>query len=145
VITQEMMIDTAYTLAHNNGPMFNKGMLYDHYGNDFKKILDVQRSGQIPEFILEGGAKFLTPLQSSVFNDALTALKGEFGNYVDWYQVEKLGSLIKYPVEKTVQDKKYGNPAISTKLDNFNGHDAKQIGVFDIAPGVALPVLERVS
>lgn len=51
----EMMVDTAYTLAHNNGPMFNKGMLYDNYSSEFYKILDVQRSGQMPQYVREKG------------------------------------------------------------------------------------------
>ena len=32
-ISAEMLLDTAFTLAHNNGPIFNKGMLYDCYGS----------------------------------------------------------------------------------------------------------------
>jgi hypothetical protein len=142
--TQEMMIDTAYTLAHNNGPMFNKGMVYDHYGPELKKILDVQRSGQIPQYVIEYGDKHLTKEQDKVFTAAVYALPGEFTKYVDWYEVEKLGALGEYPVEKAQQDKKYGKGGMSKVLVDFDGHKAKQIGVFQIAPGVSVPILERI-
>lgn len=53
VYSAEMMLDTVWTLAHNGGPIFNKGMLYSMYNKtNLLRILDVQRSGQIPELIL---------------------------------------------------------------------------------------------
>lgn len=101
----EVMIDTAYTLAHNNGPMFNKGMMYNMYTQEIYKILDVQRSGQIPELILSGK---LSSTVSPKLKEALVKCKEEypaaFGNYVDWYKVEELGSLHKYGSEKKEQD-----------------------------------------
>src|SRR5208283_4005185 len=48
----EMMLDTVWTLAHNGGPIFNKGQFYACYGHTLYRILDVQRSGQIPEAVL---------------------------------------------------------------------------------------------
>lgn len=48
-----MMLDTVWTLAHNTAPIFNKGMLYngqDKY--DLLEILDVQRAGMIPQYVL---------------------------------------------------------------------------------------------
>lgn len=50
-ISAEAMMDTAYTLAHNNGPIFNKGMLYENYTGNFLKILDIQAAGQIPQYV----------------------------------------------------------------------------------------------
>ena len=47
----EMMLDTVWTLAHNGGPIFNKGQFYACTANALR-ILDVQRSGQIPEAVL---------------------------------------------------------------------------------------------
>ena len=44
-------IDTAWTLAHNNGPMFNKGFLFGMSGKKIIKVLDIQRAGQIPQYI----------------------------------------------------------------------------------------------
>jgi len=89
VITAEMMLDTAFTLAHNNGPIFNKGMLYDMYqGSEFIKILDIQAAGQIPQYICEGTSTF----HMGVSNDyaKLRELVGdEFAGSVDWDEVNK--------------------------------------------------------
>ena len=49
--TAEMMLDTIWTLSHNNGPIFNKGQFYGMYSSTLIRILDVQRSGQIPEAV----------------------------------------------------------------------------------------------
>lgn len=57
-ITAEVLMDTGFTLAHNNGPIFNKGMLYTSFnGLHLNKILDIQRSGQIPQFIIGSEGK----------------------------------------------------------------------------------------
>ena len=48
----EMMMDTVWTLSHNSGPIFNKGQFYGMYGHNLYRILDVQRSGQVPEAVL---------------------------------------------------------------------------------------------
>lgn len=54
-ISPEVFIDTAFTLAHNNGPMFNKGMLFSHPNTkDLLKVLDIQRAGLIPHAINRG-------------------------------------------------------------------------------------------
>lgn len=53
-----MMLDTVWTLAHNTAPIFNKGMLYS--GQDkstLLEILDVQRAGMIPQYILTAEAR----------------------------------------------------------------------------------------
>ncbi len=141
--TQEMMVDTAYTLAHNNGPMFNKGMLYDSYSSDFMRILDVQRSGQIPEFAIEYGHGSLTKTQSALFNEAQPHIGNEFGPYVDWYKVEALGSVNHYPQYKNLQDKKYGKP--KSKPIDFDGYKAEKVGVFKILPGVEVPIYKRLT
>lgn len=107
----EIMNDTAWTLAHNNGPMFNKGMLYESYSQDIYKILDVQRGGMIPQLLAEGG---VTKHVNSDVQKAMNVVSEVFPKfitgYVDWYKVESLGSLHKYPNEKKLQDTKYGKP-----------------------------------
>lgn len=55
----ETTIDTAFTFCHCNGSFFEKGKLFAAVGNDLFKALDVQRSGQIPQFVAEGH-NFLT-------------------------------------------------------------------------------------
>jgi hypothetical protein len=108
--TAEMMLDTIWTLCHNNGPIFNKGMLYSHYSSELVRILDIQRSGQIPEAVFED-----EEIAGYVNDDLTNKMKyidflfpGKLGKYVNWYQVEALGSVHKYHSEKAAQDEKYG-------------------------------------
>jgi hypothetical protein len=35
----EMMLDTVWTLSHNNGPIFNKGVFYEMYSHSIMRIL----------------------------------------------------------------------------------------------------------
>lgn len=51
-ITAEVMLDTVWTLAHNNGTIFNKPLLYYKADTRLLEVLDIQRSGQIPEAVL---------------------------------------------------------------------------------------------
>lgn len=111
-ITAEMMMDTAFTLCHNNGPIFNKGMLFDGYSNEIYKILDVQRSGQIPQLISNHEIGLSNdPLISTLAGRCSTLLGSEFTGYVDWFMVEELGALHKYPNEKQKQISKHGYPS----------------------------------
>jgi len=104
----EIMVDTAWTLCHNNGPMFNKGMLYHMYSSEIKKILDVQRSGQIPQYFAEVSNSFTQQVPG--FQMLQTLFPQEMNGYVDWFLVEELGSVQKYPSEKALQANKYGEP-----------------------------------
>lgn len=111
-ITAEMMMDTAFTLCHNNGPIFNKGMLFDSYSHEIYKILDVQRSGQVPQLV----ADKQTPLANdskilSLWTKCFDTLGAEFSGYVDWFLVEELGALKQYPDQKTKQIAKHGYPS----------------------------------
>ena len=57
----EGMADQAFSLSHNNGSMFNKGHLYQQYSHFIYNILDIQDSGQIPQWIDSNpGNKFIT-------------------------------------------------------------------------------------
>lgn len=110
-LSAEMMLDTAFTLAHNTAPIFNKSMLFDMYTSELAKILDVQRSGQIPQYVASSPTigQWLKP----TLHVCRSALQGDFaeGVYVDWYLVEELGALNSYPTEKAAQTKLYGAPA----------------------------------
>jgi hypothetical protein len=114
----EIMNDTAWTLAHNNGPMFNKGMLYKGYSPIIYKILDVQRAGMIPQLIAEGG---LGSHANYAVSQAFEAVKAVFPEsvtgYVDWFKVEDLGSLHKYPSEKLAQTAKYGKTKATVEVE----------------------------
>lgn len=50
-LSAEMMLDTAFTLCHNGGPIFNKGYLYNMYSDQLTTILDAQAEGKIPEMV----------------------------------------------------------------------------------------------
>jgi hypothetical protein len=113
-ITAEMFADTAYTLAHNNGPMFNKGILYKHYDQvEFPKILDVQRSGQIPQYVMErlvAGIQIKDDELKAFVNNACHLYPKELDGNVDWFRVAQLGALGTYEAEQQAQLKKYGPP-----------------------------------
>lgn len=106
----EMMLDTIWTLSHNNGPIFNKGHFYTMYSGVLVRILDVQRSGQVPQGVL-----FDPMISGFAESDLIAAMKSlkqrfpqDIGDYVDWEVVEALGSVHKYPNEKKAQTQKYG-------------------------------------
>lgn len=100
----EMMADTVWTLCHNNGPIFNKGMLYGMYDSTLKEILDVQRSGQIPQLINAKGKKYasLKHVDAAMTNfvkllrEAIPDSVAFNAPDVDWNVVHQLGSLNQY-------------------------------------------------
>ncbi len=100
----EIMLDTAYTLSHNNGPIFNKGMLFSSYSGNLIRILDVQRSGQIPRMILHDQTvgKYVNYKLGALMLDLVEYLP-EVNQPVDWYTVEALGAVQKYTQEKAAQ------------------------------------------
>lgn len=111
-ITLEIFADTAYTLAHNNGAIFNKGMMYDHYGNGFGTILDVQRAGLLPQLYSELHVYEVGVTKASL-SGAYKLIKDHipnfFDGFVDWFLVENLGSLKKYPAYKKAQVLAHGD------------------------------------
>lgn len=110
-LTAEMMEDTAFTLCHNNGPIFNKGMLFDLHTSEIYKILDVQRSGQIPQLVVESGcAAAKDPWIQTLLSECKAVVGDAFSSYVDWYAVEELGAVKTYPDEKKQQVKVHGHP-----------------------------------
>jgi hypothetical protein len=110
--TAEMMLDTIWTLCHNNGPIFNKGQFYACYESDYvvKRILDIQRSGQIPEAVLHDDKckGFAHNNLSELMSQLNARFPGKIGDYVDWMKVEALGSVQKYAQDIAAQHKKYG-------------------------------------
>lgn len=113
----EMMLDTIWTLQHNGGVLFNKGHVYTHETATLKRILDIQRSGQIPAAILND-----PPCAGYVQSDLRAWMEhteklfpGQIGKFVDWYMVEALGSVHKYPNEIKQQAQVYGASPEATK------------------------------
>jgi hypothetical protein len=74
------------------------------------RILDVQRSGQIAEAILEDAEIGLFSHADLVkLVEGFRAYHpGVFGDYVDWYKVEARGSKNKYPKDKKKQAATHG-------------------------------------
>jgi hypothetical protein len=121
-LSLELMMDKAFALEHNTAAIFNKPVLYEYSHGDLKKILDVQRSGQIPQLVYEKQLKccslsdvqgILQECRSAVgCKDNEDLFKGQV--YVDWYKVEETAAKDqKYPLEKKTQASKYGVPGTS--------------------------------
>lgn len=106
----EMMLDTIWTLSHNNGPVFNKQIFYSMYSGAIFRVLDVQRSGQIPQAVLFDAqiGKFASPELGKLMKHLKERFPEDVGDYVDWEVVEALGSVNKYPTEKQAQFAKHG-------------------------------------
>lgn len=143
----EMMLDTAFTLCHNNGPIFNKGMFFDMYTPDIYKILDVQRSGQIPQLIHTKGVARAGSAKVQGRYKTVAAILGDelLGGqpYVDWYAVEAMGSLKQYPQEKKEQDKN-GHQKAGKQAPTIIGMDpaANPEDLLEIMPGVFVKKVE---
>lgn len=103
-ITLEMFLDTVWTLAHNNGPIFNKGMLFKTYsGEELVKILDVQRAGMVPSMVVHSDSKFVRPHHLGLVELVKKALPGFGAMPVDWGQVVKLGAVGSYAKSKVAK------------------------------------------
>ena len=141
--TLEMMVDTAYTLAHNNGPMYNKGMMYHGYSGQFIMILDIQRSGQIPELVLDTtpwtSTGYITPDVKALVGEVKSAAPDAFGEYVDWQKVMDLGAKGSYGAQNEKQKKLHSKPVVQL----FNGKPAKHIGVFQVWPDQSVQMYKR--
>ncbi len=141
--TIEMMVDNAWALAHNGGPMFNKGMLYKTYSPEFQKILDVQRSGQMPNAVLASSfnAAFSNPALAAMVQSVAAGAGVDFAPEVDWQKVEDLGALNTYEQEKKAAPKKPPKP-VELK---FLGKKAVITGQFAVMPGQTVTQLKRVA
>jgi len=106
-LSPEMATDVAWALCHNNGPIFNKAMTYHGYHPiKIKTILDVQRSGQIPELVCDNstvGNEFVADETTVMVTEASSLFPGAFGGYVDWAKVEAAGSVQSYHALKVAQ------------------------------------------
>jgi hypothetical protein len=120
ITSGEVLNDTMYTLQHNNGSIFNKGILFAEYANSggkklhqpIMKILDVQRSGQIPnlmandpivaEFVTDDMQKRLKWMESYL---------GVSLSHVDWQKVIDLGGVLNWSHELEKQKMLHPDPA----------------------------------
>lgn len=147
----EMMLDTNWTLAHNNGPIFNKGHLYKHYTAQLQELLDVQRSGQIPHLVIAGSDPYSPPKKGDpALEDHLRMVHhmailrkhfpDQISDEVDWNLVAATavtGVAQKHGAKKP--EKADIPPAlkvnVKAKVDIANS--------FEVMPGVYLPKVKR--
>lgn len=117
-VSLETFTDTAWTLAHNNGPMFNKGMLFLHHTDTLIKLLDVQRSGQIPQLVCQStgttkkAVHGMTPEVIDRWRHLHSIIGDEFAGTVDWNAVQKAGAVGNYSSEVQVQNKTLGKDVL---------------------------------
>lgn len=155
--SMEQLVDTGYTLAHNGGPIFNKGMMYSMYSLDsFLMILDIQRSGQIPELLLDS-----TSYHVHRTEDAKLAIKlltdnqlGAFRGWVNWQAVEDmLPSKDKGRYLGRIAAMKQAHPEMVIPVTpakpkkpvtkTVAGKKVKITGEWQVYPGVTVPTFER--
>lgn len=83
-ISFEGFADQAFSLCHNNGSMFNKGHFYKCYTQFIYNILDIQDSGQIPQWICSNrSSHFITPELGRVFDIMAKRFPDEMTGPVD--------------------------------------------------------------
>jgi len=144
--TAAMMMDVGWTLAHNGGPIFNKGMLYKHWGGELIKILDVQRSGQIAQLIDSldlDSSDSLVPMWLRAVHKKLADLLGDsMRGHVDWFLVEKLGAVGDYSEQKKKQQVK-GLPAKDPTEGGPGLASTAILKGLEILPGVVIPKVDR--
>ena len=116
-ISLVLMADVGFALAHNNGPIFNKGRLYTGYHDTFTLILDVQRAGQIPHLVesylesdptasMTGMDKGVAVKKALIDIDAsIEKLIPTTG--VDWRDVSKAGAVSGKAEAKAAQQDKW--------------------------------------
>ncbi len=111
IISIEMMLDVAYTLAHNNGPIFNKGFQYKHYDMaSLTTILDCQRAGQIPNMVRSKENDHVTSHHVAALDYIEARLPGfKAKPWVNWDVVEKLGAVGSYGGKKQQTMAKFQN------------------------------------
>jgi len=105
-VSLELLLDTVFTLAHNTGNIFNKGFMFEHIGHGtLIKILDVQRSGQMPEYVLSGEHKLPTKEYEELqgYIEQVADLR-KFESAVNWELVNTLGAVGSYHVPKQSKD-----------------------------------------
>lgn len=116
--SMETLVDTGYTLAHNGGPIFNKGMMYSSQNaNMLLTALDVQRSGQMLDLMFETqtmGVK-KTPAAEAAATLIKEYLPQAVKGYLDWNLVDALRpekEKTESPTKYDAVTKKQAKPAV---------------------------------
>jgi len=115
--------DLAFALQHNAGSIFNKQMFYDKYTSELKTILDVQRGGQIPRYVISEKTPHTTQ-EMREYVWALAFLGEEFQGAVDWQAVMDHGAMQDYQhkiaQKKDIQEAVQASAELA-KLKGFGG------------------------
>lgn len=133
-ISGEALVDVGYTLAHNGGPIFNKGMTYENAPGSFRQVLDVQRAGYMPELVMTGeaeGENFSLDLEDGWTKSPLAALVREvkkafpdsIADTVDGNAVAKTSTEIKDKIKAAEIEEK---AELNVKKHEFLGTEAPE-------------------
>ena len=144
-ISAEIMLDTAFTLAHNGGPIFNKGMAFHGYdGTKLLLVLNVQASGQIPHMIGNLGHypelnTHVPPQVVEMYNTCRAKLGDTFGGTIDWFKVAKQDQAqgYIYHMLKERQVALFGVPSWVAKSEIKKLKDASMLKVTHLAAAAA--------
>jgi hypothetical protein len=135
--TLEMMLDTAFTLAHNGGPIFDKGMLFSAYGSDLVKILNAQRVGVVPNMVLASASGYVNHNHRNlckVMNEHIFSGFADGANF-DWDSVnEAAGIANESPNVKKAKEEMEAAVALAVK---------KQKAKFQIMPSLYVTKISR--
>jgi hypothetical protein len=124
-------------------------MMYETYDHHLITVLDVQRAGQMPELVLdETHSNSISHLQDaslkSLIKSVWSQYPDKFRGWVDWFQVEALGAVGKYSSYKEQQKKLHpAEPKVKKEVKVAQGVQWKQVGSWDVWPGVSVPKYER--
>lgn len=156
--SMEMLVDTGYTLAHNGGPIFNKGMMYHMWTSALITILDVQRSGQVPELLLDpqswGVAKIPSVQELVKLVQAQDLQDQGFKGWVNWHLVDEMRPAkdqeehpSKYENHKKKQNQLHPVTLKAKKMVDkvLHGKKVKIVGNWSVYPGQTVQVFERVA
>lgn len=128
--TPIMFLDTGYTLAHNGGPMFNKGMLYKHQSSSkLMKLLDEQAKGKLVDHVNRYSTGKTSSLKEYITAEHSQILK----------QVDKVIGLPKEPTKKITT----GNP-IPDPPTGVKPQDPGYYKQFYAMPGVSVKSYETI-
>jgi hypothetical protein len=130
--TGEEMIDTAFTLEHNGGAMFNKNVFFSFAHSQIHKILDVQRSGQVPALMMAPVGQYPKKYIPEGILEQILKMRNVLGEdfidraYVDWYKVMALGSIHDYWGYTTAQKEVHGDSQWEAQAEKMKNKPAKQ-------------------
>lgn len=128
IYTAEMMVDTVWTLCHNGGPIFNKGMLYYCHTSELMRVLDVQRAGQIPNFVWGDWATHwysdFFDIAAGQFPELMLSANLELIKLTALHNSLWTGDKYKTPGLKTVKPATHGQGGVVVKVVKMEREDA---------------------